>query len=184
MLRIPASKLLDLELDAFQILGSPTKKLSSLQQQQPPSWHTFLPTSHLLSFVPHQLFDAAAVSEASLLRQDGQWRVVSLHLLESRFQVCSAREVGLPWRCVFVATLDKPWQRSELITYAGKAHPSLMATQASGEACSGSANSSDTERSGFVVSFVSNSILGPDSLFDPAYSHVYTPKFMQVKWPS
>jgi hypothetical protein len=157
LLRIPAAALANLSFSELELLVlSPSSIVPSWRR-----WSSELSPSALFSPV---------VTEASLLRQHGTWMVVSLHFEEIYIRICESKNDAISWECRYIAEIDTRWQHGSMITYAAKAHPELAS-------CPGYTNSSGLD---LVVSFVSNSLMGPDELFEPEFHKIYTPKFMRI----
>ncbi|RYH05904.1 hypothetical protein EON65_43560 [archaeon] len=123
------------------------------------------------SLVPMQLF-SPLLTEASMWREGGEWMVLSLHMMEHYLQLCKAADITAQWNCSYIAEIEETWQHPRLITYAGKMHPELLSPVHH-------INTNSSLR--LLVSVVSNTLLGPDHLFEPENKEVYTPKFMYLQ---
>lgn len=164
MLQIQVSDLLSLQLDRFRVLSSERSSDKSS------SWSPLLSSK----LAPRPLFDYMT-TEATLFRRGNTWYVLSLHLLDRYFRLCQTAHFGLDWTCKSIAEIERRWQTPQLITYAGKAHPTLIEAACDGE---------DDNALQIVVSFVANTVRGTELLFTPEYRDVYTPKFMVIKLKS
>ena len=161
ILRITAAALADLDLASFE------KQVASRANSLAVDWKPFTyPDPPVSVFGP-------GVSEASLLRVGSSWIVVSLQFQSPHIKLCKASDVLLPWTCELVAEVDRIWQVPGLITYAAKAHPQLLR-----HGCNHDVNDGKLR---LVISYVSNSLLGPSELFEPRNRDVYTPKFLLLE---
>ena len=75
-------------------------------------------------------------------------------------------------------SVPSPWDNSQYITYAAKAHPELSPSSSLGQPLSLSLSSNTTDQGlGLVISLLSNPVKGPAQLFQPEQVHAYLPRF-------
>lgn len=185
--RIPARRLLELDLSAVELMvsipagTSAASPLSSVawaklygQDQQTAVWSLSAEAK-----TPHTLF-GPLLSEASLhydarLRE---WLAVSLLLWEDRVQVCrtASIEAAVAWNCSYVARVSSD---DKLIMYAAKSHPHLLLTDCAHRASPQSA--SQRPHLDVIVSYVSNTMDSVNVLYEASYRSAYTPKFIRVQ---
>lgn len=202
--KISAEKLLKMDFTALQLLSSPsasaTGPAATTGAGTGAEWHAVYGSSTsagatTTAFIPKSLF-GPLLSEASLHfdASTQEWVVVSLLPVRRHIEFCRTRDIlapaSSPWNCTFVAEVASQWvDRSDLLTYAAKAHPHLLSTPST---CMNSQNTiqTATDSSAFsvdakqtvdlIVSYVSNAVENTDILYHPEYKEAYSPKFVRI----
>jgi hypothetical protein len=95
-----------------------------------------------------------------------RWIVVSMHVLEGRISLCSARQtVEADWECGFVANIPEPYKDLKRYSvYGAKYHPQLRSSTPAG----------------LVLSFIPNLAGDPSGIMTQEEFLTYTPKFLSV----
>lgn len=183
ILRIPARAALALSLHGTEILCWPRGARDGLLQWRRLEGideNEFDPTNK-----PFQLFSPS--SSESTLHFDPQrrrWIAVWLKPFQDSIQSCisSSSFIESEWQCAPVAPVPSRWRNMNLlISYAGRAHPFLVAPprnrpQSSSQENSHAGNAS--ERHQMVLSFVPNAHNDIKDLYEEGFFQIYTPKFL------
>ena len=188
VLRISAKDILTMNVDTGLEMMSSGSKTSS---------GTFVPlkfdsasqSSQAIS--PKKLFSLSEMTEGSLWYDPitTQWHVVFLHFTEKYFKLCSSPPASTTstisgnifgtdansWQCDAIAEIESRWQHDNNIwSYAAKSHPVLLSSQY--KSCT-----ARSHQPVMLLSMVSNSVQGPQVIYQPKYKEVYTPKFHLVE---
>jgi hypothetical protein len=125
-----------------------------------------------------------------------KWLVVGMSMVDGLIQVCETPSLTYDktWYCYYAATYEEEYRQPVLFSYAGKAHPILQSILSSslekatlancGPLASPPSSGEDfqpLEDTKILMSYVTNSLLGPDLLYEPEYRNIYTPKFLYLR---
>lgn len=123
-----------------------------------------------------------------------QWIFVALIMMENSIKICrldATRGRGYRgvapgidscnWHCNSISAVDQRWTDSaHIVSYAGRLHYELMSTPSSTDRRAGSAQLLARRRD-IVISYVPNTVGGPNDLFLEGNNRAYTPKFVSIK---